>query len=228
MRIERLIEAPTARRLILCFSGWAASPDLFRRLQADAGWAVWVVYDYRSLAAPFLRELALFEEVRVVAWSLGVWVAEQLLPGLTPPGGAQIGWQAVAVNGTGRPIDDRLGIPEAVFRGTLEQLDADNLARFNRRMCGSKAAWDAYRQLPARPLEEVREELQALYTSITHTPPAEAPALPWQCARLSTADRIFPIENLRAWWTDRCKIITADAPHAPFALWNQWSELWES
>ena len=74
----------------------------------------------------------------------------------------------LAVNGTPFPIDDRCGIPEMIFKGTLEHFSEDKLARFRRRMCGSSGQTEEFlSHTPTRTAEELREELAALALGIT-------------------------------------------------------------
>ena len=47
--------------------------------------------------------------------------------------------------------------------GTLDNLTAEGMKRFNRRMCGSRDILAQHEKFPARPLEEVKDELQHIY-----------------------------------------------------------------
>lgn len=75
MKIDKQVNKGQGR-LLLFFSGWSASPELFRPLKAEPGTDVWVCYDYRDLR--FGEDLSAYKEIRLVAWSLGVWVASAL------------------------------------------------------------------------------------------------------------------------------------------------------
>lgn len=87
--------------------------NLFRRTVAE-GYDCLLCFDYRTLEFDYSL-LDGYREIRLLAWSMGVWVAGQILSGHTYP------WKMkLAVNGTPFPIDDRRGIAEAVFHGTLE------------------------------------------------------------------------------------------------------------
>ncbi len=87
-------------------------------------------FDYRTQEFDYSL-LDAYREFRLLAWSMGVWVAGQILSGHTYP------WEMkLAVNGTPFPIDDRRGIAEAVIHGTLENFSDATLARFRRRICG--------------------------------------------------------------------------------------------
>lgn len=100
-------------RLLLFFAGWGSDEHLFRRPVAE-GYDYLLCFDYRTLDFDYSL-LDGYREIRLLAWSMGVWVAGQILSGRTYP------WEMkLAVNGTPFPIDDQRGIAEAVFHGTLE------------------------------------------------------------------------------------------------------------
>ena len=61
-------------QLLLVFSGWAASPEVFRQLETEPDTDLWICYDYRGM--DFEREtLSGYRKIRLIAWSLGVWAA---------------------------------------------------------------------------------------------------------------------------------------------------------
>ena len=163
-----------------------------------------------------------YREIRLVAWSLGVWAASVVF-GKKPVSFTE----AVAVNGTPCLVHDRWGIPETIFRGTLDNVTEEGMRRFNRRMCGKRDILQAYEQIPPRLLADIREELEYLYAEIKKASPASALFNGWTQALISSDDRIFPTENLRAFWQGRCPITEIEAPHYPFYLWKQWDEIWK-
>ena len=64
-------------QLLLIFSGWAASPEVFRQLETEPDTDLWICYDYRGM--DFEGEaLSGYRKIRLVAWSLGVWAASVL------------------------------------------------------------------------------------------------------------------------------------------------------
>ncbi|MCI6524154.1 MAG: DUF452 family protein, partial [Parabacteroides sp.] len=75
MKIHKLQQGE-GRKLYLILNGWSATPELFEALSLPVGADVWVGYDYRSLTIP--EQFDRFEEVHLIAWSLGVWVATAL------------------------------------------------------------------------------------------------------------------------------------------------------
>ena len=200
-------------KLLLCLAGWSASPEAFGHLEADEDTDVWICYDYRDLRLG--EDLSRYRQVDLVAWSLGVWVAAIVL-GNTPL------HSATAINGTGLPVDDTYGIPSATFRATLENVTADGVARFNRRMCGSRELLATYLHYPARPADELKEELLTLYNS---TNGSNFPEVRWTKAIISTRDMIFPVDNQRSYWQGRCPVSEIEAPHYPFNIWKRWKEI---
>ncbi len=219
MKVEKIIDEHRPR-LLLFFCGWSASPLLFRHIAIEDDSDVWIVYDYRDWNFP--ADISPYKEVRTIAWSLGVWVATYLCATWE-----NVRWGTrIAINGTPLPIDDKEGIPKAIFKGTLEHLSAEGMLRFVRRMCGSREVLSIYESVPPRPLEVIREELQWLYTEICAYK-EEKGCFTWTKAWISTADRIFPFENQRnAWKSLGVEWREIDAPHYCFHKTKQWAE-WE-
>ncbi len=207
-------ETAGASSLVLFFSGWSAPAELFARLEADEGTDVMICHDYRDMT--FGEDLSRYREVHLIAWSMGVRMAELAL------GGKQTFATATAVNGTPCPIDDSYGIPRNIFLGTLEGLTPETLTRFNRRMCGSREVMAQYTAAAARPFGEVRDELRAIYDRCL---PPDDKSIRWTRAVVGTDDRIFPAANQRAYWEGRCTVAEVSAPHYPFHLWTRWREL---
>lgn len=209
------------RRLLLFFAGWSATPELFIRLKAEEGTDIMICYDYRVLT--FEEDLTRYEEIDLIAWSMGIRMAELTLAG------KYTFTSATAVNGTSCPIHDTYGIPEKIFQGTLDNLTTEGLKRFNRRMCGTRDILAQYEAFPPRPLEEIKEELQFIYNSCKEhseiNSQSTPSSIPWTRAVISSDDHIFPAANQHNYWDERCPVIEITAPHYPFYLWKQWNEL---
>lgn len=212
MKIKKIVNNRNPK-LLLCFAGWSASPETFAHLEAEDDQDVWVCYDYRDLS--FGEDPGRYRQIDLMAWSLGVWVAAKTVAGIPLH-------SATAVNGTELPVDDTFGIPSDIFLGTLRNVTDDGMSRFNRRMCGSRELLEMYRQLPARPVNKLQEELQSLYAGITQS---RSPEMHWTKAIISTRDKIFPVNNQRSYWQGRCPAGETDAPHYPFYLWKRWKEI---
>lgn len=202
----KLLHPHRSPRLALIFAGWGMDPHPFEGVGRE-GYDIALVWDYRDLSATWAGELADYTEIAVIAWSFGVPAAARFIvshPSL--PFTARI-----AVNGTMHPVDDRLGIPEEIFGGTLASLDERNLMKFHRRMCGGGAGYRLFSEhLPQRDVEELRGELSAIGRR------GSAGDVIWDTAIISSGDLIIPPRNqMRAWETDACGIITTDGPHLP-------------
>lgn len=187
--------SPSCRRLTLFFAGWGMDAVPFRPLIGTA--PVAVVWNYTDLATPLPLPKSQDAEIRIVAWSMGVWAASQLMQG-------QSVREAVAVNGTPWPIDGDRGIPPAVFDATLEGFGETGLARFRRRMCGNASALREFMETaPRRTVEDLGLELRSLGAAIRSRPAAD---FVWTRAIVCTEDRIFPpAGQLRAFPRAECR-----------------------
>lgn len=153
--------------LILFFAGWGMdrnllsiedSPlsvtDLDTSLDAD----FMICYDYRSLDFDF-TQLQSYRSITVVAWSMGVRMADIVLSGVTDLPITQ----RIAINGTPYPIDEERGIAPVIFNGTLNGLNEQSLLKFYRRMCGSAKAYQQFLPHAAqRSVDDLKEELAAI------------------------------------------------------------------
>lgn len=183
-------------RLLLFFAGWGADETPFKAYR-PVGSDFMVCYDYRTLDFD-THGLDGYKEVIVVGWSMGVWAASQVVPQLSLPVAASI-----AVNGTPYPIDEHLGIPPAIYQGTLDGLTGASLHKFLRRMCANGVAFKAFLEVtPRRPLEELKDELVEIqkHYELQATPATALNTLHWQQAIVGSNDRIIPPANqLQAW-----------------------------
>ncbi|WP_290376595.1 pimeloyl-ACP methyl esterase BioG family protein, partial [Duncaniella muris] len=197
-------------RAILIFAGWGMDEKPFASLKQE-GYRIIAVWDYREPAFPpsLVEELEQYREIAVIGWSFGVPAATRFLAAHSElPVSARI-----AVNGTMHPVSDSLGIPEAIFRGTLAGLSEKTLSKFNLRMCGSAESYRRFSlTLPARDIDGLRAELEAVESA------GDACGAIWDTAIVGTADRIIPPENqLRAWQGGEAveTLTVADGPHLP-------------
>ena len=217
MQYQLISQNPPSRNLIVYFAGWGTPPSAVQHLAIPPAHDLLLCYDYRDFSLDF--DFSRYEKVRLVAWSMGVWVADRVM-GQVPL------LSATAINGTGLPMHDEFGIPCAVFQGTLDTLDEINLGKFERRMCGDKQLLQHYQSLEGRrSIEEIHAELTALYDALSaehqHT------GLPWTKAIIGTQDRIFPTQNQRNYWHERCEVSEMVGGHYLFPLLQTWEQLWQ-
>lgn len=196
-----------ASRLIIIFAGWAMDARPFRSLKRR-GYDIAVVWDYTSPEIDWSFAES-YGEVCIVAWSLGVAVAD-VATGITAPLEDRITLR-LAVNGTTTPIDDTRGIPGAVFRGTAANLCGRSLQKFYLRTAGARRQ-EFMAVAPERTVESAAAELDVFLRGELY--PANPRPRGWSRAVVSSGDAVFPPENMiRAW--ESVPVDVADAPHWP-------------
>lgn len=214
------------RRLLLYLNGWALGPVAAEHLGQPAGRDLLLVWDYRTDDLPF--DFSPYEEVVVVAWSMGIWATDRLMERL-PDLRAKVS-RAIALGGTGYPMDDRYGIPESAYLATLESITEANRPRFNRRMVGGKTYRHLHADIAARSTEAIRQELLRPY-ELTRSGerPVPKPLATgfWTKAFIGTDDRIVPPPSQAAYWQAHGVPIVIVDPgvHYLLASFTCWSDL---
>lgn len=208
MRVWR--SAPLVRHsaCLLFFAGWAMDEAPFAELR-PAGHDLVVVSDYRRLAPLDLAGLrSSYDKLRLVAWSMGVYVAGLLLHHQ-----AALLDEAVAVAGTPQPFDERLGIPGQAVEDMLADFTTQTMDDFYAAMFEHDA--ERRRFLARRPWrrpEELAEELRAL-RDLFHNQGA-CPDL-YDRVAITSRDTVMPPRNqVRAWGRERSE--TLQTGHFPF------------
>ena len=207
-----------SKNLLLFFSGWGMDERPTSHLTTDR-YDICTCFNYNSLDTDEAERWKPYDSITVVAWSMGVWAAEQVLSKAGLPLR-----QAIAINGTPKPVDDELGIPVALAQITWDGLTPESLRRFYRRMLGSGSLlkqMEESGQMPVIDFDERKEELRQI---IAQQPYPET-GFTWNKAVICTGDAIFPPTNLRAEWQGKAEIIELDAPHYPFHLFKTWEEV---
>lgn len=192
---------------LLFFNGWGMDYRIMEN-RID-GCDVFVFYDYRDMeTCPGFPDLSSYENIYVVAWSMGVWAASYWL-GKT---GLRVR-TSVALCGTESPIDDNYGISELFYKITLKGIRKMGPSKFYERMIeGNKDSEDFAGRLPER--KDQAEELEALWNLCT----AVKPVFPWDKAVIAREDKIFPYESQKSWWMQRgVEVLEISGGHYPFA-----------
>lgn len=207
--IIKLTHAESSPRLLLIFAGWAMDEHLFATLR-PGGYDVAVAFDHCSDAGDWpVRLPGDYDEICVVAWSFGVIAATRFMAE-----NSQLPYTAkIAVNGTLCPVDDVFGIPEAIFRGTLDRLSPEVIARFNRRMCGSSqrlAALTASGWVQ-RPVERLATELRTI-AAMEH---CRERMSDWDVVIVGKRDMIIPAASQLRAWDGHPDVRCVDEPHLP-------------
>ncbi len=218
MRIEWLVKNNTDQ-VVVFFNGWGMDKRTFPRLEGEMDKIV--CWDYRTLNTDSTPSFIGYKKINVVAWSMGVWAAANILPqwGIQPR-------HLVAFNGTERPVDNRWGIPSPVYLLTEKRMNEKGREKFFSRMftC-QKEQEEFFSCRPERELAGQIQELQAIRTQCEkyqHT-------LEWERAYVSEKDLIFPVENQQNWWEKR-GVPTESLPtaHYPFYFFRTWEDIWKS
>ncbi|AWX13388.1 hypothetical protein CEP49_01905 [Mergibacter septicus] len=208
-----------ASKLIIYFAGWGTPPEAVSHLTLSPEYDLLICYDYQQLTLDF--NFIPYQEIYVIAWSLGVWVAERVLGGIVT---AEKLTSAVAINGTGLPIDDQQGIPTQVFQATVENLTPNSRQKFERRMCDNAISLAQYRSYLSREFEDVNSELHFLFHQIQQD--RRIDLLTWKKAIIGQQDRIFPVQNQTVYWQKRCPISYIESGHYLFNQFQHWEQLW--
>lgn len=192
-------------RLTLFFAGWGMDERPFADycpVESD----LLICYDYRLLDFDFTL-LQRYEEIRLIAWSMGVWAASVVLQHVDLPI-----CECLALNGTMTPVDDNEGIPRTVFEKTLEGMNDVALEKFIRRMCLKRDKTEAFlAKRPTRSVAELKEELQRIGEQANS---CAVPAFKWERAVIGRDDLIFIAANQKNAWRDTgTEVIEYDIPH---------------
>ena len=183
------------KELILFFNGWGVDSAPVKHINCNE-FDVLELHDYTSTGLDFdLAELAgQYDAVYLIAWSLGVWAAAELLPAceinLT---------RAIAVNGTTCPISEQYGISPEVFQGTIDNWTEKSRFSFNRRMCRERQELDFLdSNISDRSLESQKSELVALQERIINN--ENLVSMHFDLAVISMFDKIFLPDRQQAFW----------------------------
>ncbi len=213
MKLEFISQSPNNSRLLIIFAGWSTDASVYHDVH-PSGWDVVVIHDYSDLELKAVfKAVEIFEKystLYIIAWSLGVVVAEYLAhSGIIKP---QKITAAIAVNGTPQPVSDLYGIPEAIYDGTQKGLTYLSLKKFLRRMAGPRDLFPEYPYIKGEDdynIDSLRVELINI-RDICY----DQPALPWIRTYISENDRIFPADaQIRFWQQTDAEIIRINTGH---------------
>lgn len=210
---KKIVVKEGSEKLFVFFAGWGASAELFEGIQVEKGWDFIICFDYSDGDFSF-GEVADYNCVRVIGWSFGVMVAELALENFA---GKVV--DAVAINGTRMPVNDVFGIPERVFRLTLDGMKGEGVwEKFKRRMCLEKLS--VFENLNVERKRDVLQcELKYLYQCTLHNKVSRVCI--WKKAIVGCKDLIFPYGNQIAAWKQEgsVKIEERDVAHYDDSLW---------
>jgi len=208
-------------KLLFFCNGWGMDEHPFSPLVSHE-WNVLMFYDYTDLSVDQdLPELiGKYEEVILVAWSMGVWVGQQIFYPFSKELTASL-----AINGSLFPIDDRFGIPKDIVQATYDTLDEKQRVKFYARMCKDRALYRKFLiHQPRRNVKSQKIELGVLLDSTRDSPNQESI---YTAALISEHDYIMPTKNQLNYWPEKI-VHRIDGKHFLFYAYNSWDELVKS
>lgn len=208
------------RKLLLFCNGWGMDEYPLTLLKSHE-WNVLMFYDYvdlKSVHSPTIKALFInYEEIILVAWSMGVWAGQQLFFHHRECLKA-----ALALNGTLCPIDDRFGIPVKVVQATLESFGGNQRKKFYHRMCRKNAIYSTFlKYQPLRSVDNQKKELAYLLATVNRTEKMESI---YSCAHVADQDYIIPTAHQLDCWPERL-VRRVKGYHFPFFSYQSWDEL---
>jgi len=209
--------------VLLFFNGWGMDEKIARYLSNnssdDCPYDILHCNDYRDTILPeeVHNQLKNYEQRIVIAWSFGVWVANQVgLSNVT---------KAIALNGTLSPINTFKGIAPPIFQATLDNYDEHNRERFMRRICGGNRGYKAFEPMaPERTVLDQKRELIALQKQVLSGYRNDR-SWCYQHVIIGGKDLIFTDTAQQRAWPDTRQTLINDMPHLPFYEFNSWQEI---
>lgn len=204
------------KKLIIFFCGWSFDANPFKFL--DCGeYDVVVFYDYADLN--FDVDFSLYEEISLISWSMGVFIASYLkdkLPELK---------YVTAVNGTPFPVDDELGIPVKPFALSLMHAEVGLQGKFTRNVFVDADLLARYETTPVeRDIQNRVNELVELDKLIKSYKFEYKPF--YKMAIVGSKDKIIPTKNQLAFWNKYdVPVKELDCGHFPFYNYKSWEEI---
>ncbi|MDW7771461.1 MAG: DUF452 family protein [Desulfobulbaceae bacterium] len=200
---------------IIFFAGWGMDPTPFRDIDVRDH-DLFMVFDYSRMERGDFQDFPTgsYEDLHLVAWSMGVWAAAYALAGQE-----KRFTTATAVNGTLSPIDATRGIEPGAFTDMVNNFSAPALHAFYKSMFTDQAEAERFfRNRPQRSEHNILHELVCLGRYYDQRKPVNNI---FGRKIVGSRDRIFPARNqLRSWGRDKCSLIRA--PHFPFYGLPSW------
>ena len=203
------------KKLIIFFAGWSFDYKPFEFLKSE-DFDILMAYDYSDISTN-IPELE-YDEINLIAWSMGVFVAyclREKLPNLS---------KKIAINGTLFPVDDEFGIPEKPFLLTLRHAKTGLEGKFYQNIFNKKEEFERYMQAPVERSIENREiELKSLYGVIKQSNIIYNYF--YDKALISSYDKIIPTKNQINFWQDKISIEMLESGHFPYYNFESWNDI---
>ncbi|EGF1228894.1 DUF452 family protein [Campylobacter jejuni] len=203
MKYEFLCKNPDSKKLIVVFGGFASHPSHFSHLKSDKN--VILFYDYENF--DLILDFKAFDELFLIAFSMGVCVANRLLKEFNFK-------QKIAINGTNLGIDKSKGIHPTIFKKTLQNFKLEHFKEALFKECKSLAKDFIFKDEKA-----LKIELEKLFDfALTK----QEENFLWDKVYSSKEDEIFPPNALKNAFL---KLIFLDEPHFAFFHFKTWDEI---
>ncbi|EOB4242577.1 pimeloyl-ACP methyl esterase BioG family protein [Campylobacter jejuni] len=203
MKYEFLCKNPDSKKLIVIFGGFASHPSHFSHLKSNKN--VILFYDYENFDLNF--DFKAFDELFLIAFSMGVCVANRLLKELNFK-------QKIAINGTNLGIDKSKGIHPAIFKKMLQDFKLEHFkeALFKERKSLAK-------DFIFKDEKALKIELEKLFDfALTK----QEENWLWDKVYSSKEDKIFPPNALKNSFKN---LFFLDEPHFAFFHFKTWDEI---
>ena len=202
--------------LILFFCGWGFDAKPFECLDCKNN-DVLVLYDYTTLDFPLKLQEYNYQNIQLIAWSMGVWAAYNLREHLPQTS------KRVAVNGTPFPIDDNFGIPHKMFDLTLKYAETGLRGKFYQNVFSDDELYKRYKNQPVeRSISNCVKELVSLDKLIKSSRQTYDEKF-YDFAIIGKHDKIIPSKNQLNCWKNLA--ITQECGHFPFYEFECWDEI---
>jgi len=204
------------KKLIIFFNGWGMDDRAVSHIPHN-DFDIIMVSEYYDLSFE-CPSIPNYEEVYIVAWSLGVWVANNWIrtSAIRPN-------KCIAINGTLKPIDALNGIAPEAFQGTIDHWDETNRTKFQIRMFKDRKLFsENVNKLPIISIKEQKQVLEILQSNITQSTVLDAA---WDKVLIGSDDLIFLTDNQKRFWGKNDNVVELSMPHYPFLLLRTWEQI---
>jgi len=149
--------------------------------------------DSSQLTVHQLHELfRKYNSISLIAFSYGVFMAaflKDILPNCD---------LKIAVNGTLKPVDEEFGIPEKIFKLTLENMTANTAYKFREKLFDNADHLFTFNEnLPVRDLESSLTELAALKQYFFENRNVD---FEYDKVLIGACDKVIPVKNQKNYW----------------------------
>ena len=192
------------KNLIIFFNGWGMDELIISHLKRD-DFDLLVLYDYNDLDIEF-PNLDNYDKKYIIGWSMGVMISTLFYDCF-----GEID-KYIAINGTPKPINDKYGIPEKIYKLTLRGFNETSCQKFMERMFDCNPPISKFSN----------REFESQKTELANLMGIEGKIISFDKVIVSNNDNIIPTKNQLNYWKNP-EII--ESGHCPFFKYESWSEI---